>query len=77
MGDQTSYENILKNNQISEFRSFVSRYLTQECGRFTIQMFPEGIRVDELNFVMDANLAINRKAYEVVTLAQIKEMKNK
>jgi len=77
MGDQISYQNVLKFNKIAEFRTFVSKYLLQDSSRLTIQMFAEEVRTEEQNFIMEANLALNRRAYDVVTLDQIRAMKSK
>ena len=77
MGDQTSYQNVLKFNQISEFRAFVSKYLVQESSRLTIQMFAEEVRSEEQLFVLEANMTLNHREYEVVSLESIRAMKSR
>lgn len=76
MGEQVSYENVLKSNQIAEFRAFVSKYLVQDSARLTIEMFAREVTAEEQTVVMEAALAVNQRAYEVVTLAQINAMKS-
>lgn len=77
MGDQTSYQNVLKFNQISEFRTFVSKYLVQDSSRLTIEMFAEEVRSEEQLFVLDSSMALNHREYEVVSLEHIRAMKSR
>lgn len=77
MGDQTSYANILRYNQIGEFRNFVSKFLVQESARLTIEMFANEVRSEETGFVLSSSVALNRREYEVVTLEQIRAMKSR
>lgn len=76
MGEQASYESVLKANQISDFRDFVDKYLVRDSARLTIEMFAGEVTVEEQAIVMDAALAVNQRAYEINTLAQIAAMKN-
>jgi len=75
-GDQTSYANILKFNKISEFREFTSRYLLQDSSRLTIELFANEVRAEEANFILDSNLSLNHREYEIVTLEQIRMIKS-
>ena len=76
MGEQISYEDLLASNQISEFREFVNKYLVQQSSRLTIELFAEEVHSEEAEFVLNPNLTLNHRGYEVVTLEQIKMMKS-
>lgn len=70
-GDYSTFNTVLKHNEIKNFKHFVNYFMIQAVSRVTLEIFTEPINETDRNFMLPALLLSNEKAYKLTTFEDL------